>query len=73
MVVLLVPIAQASPPLDQDLSGKYVCYGPWVILPDGEEAQAVYRDLSKKEAEAGLATGAYVECSNKILPYQAGS
>jgi hypothetical protein len=73
VVALLAPmaVAQDGPPRDQNLSGKYTCYGPWVIQPDGEEAQAYYSDLSKKEAEEGLASGAYVECSEKTLPYQA--
>ena len=66
-------MAQASPPRGEDVSGKYGCLGPVFITPDGQEAQAKYGPLSKKEAEAGLATGAYVECSNKSLPYQAGS
>ncbi len=67
MVALQAPTAQASPPLGQDASGKYECYGPYETRPDGEERQPVYTDLSKKEAEEGLATGAYTQCSNKII------
>jgi len=67
VVALFVPMAQASSQ-EQSLSGKYVCYGPSVITPDGEEAQPYYI-VSKREADVGLANGEYVQCF-KILPNQ---
>ena len=77
MVALLVPMAQASPPEDtpplgQNVSGKYSCAGPTETNPDGGTSYPVYSPLSKKEAEAGLASGAYVECVQN-LPYQVSS
>ena len=77
MVALLAPIAQASPPEDtpplgQNVSGKYSCSGPEQTNPDGGTFHTVYSPLSKKEAEAGLASGAYVACAQN-LPYQASS
>jgi hypothetical protein len=72
MVALLAPMAMAQegPPRDQDVSGKYGCLGPGVDQGDGTIAQPTFGPLSKNEAEEGLASGAYVECS-KNLPYQA--
>jgi hypothetical protein len=77
MVALLAPMAMAqaqedppaTPPRDQDQSGTYGCDGPTVVDENGSH-YPVYTPLSKKEAEEGLASGAYVRCQ-KNLPYQA--
>ena len=72
IVALLAPMAQAQegPPRGEDVAGKYSCEGPTVVDEDGQASNQVFSPLSKKEAEEGLATGAYVSCQ-KNLPYQA--
>ncbi len=67
-VALLVPMAQACP-VDPDAGqyGKYQCRSPGVLLPSGEEEVQLFFNLSKKEAEAGLASGEYASC-DKVLP-----
>jgi hypothetical protein len=67
-VMALPAMAQSSQ--EQSWSGKYICYGPFVTV-DGFEMRQLYGPLSKKEAEEGLASGAYVGCDDKILPNQA--
>ena len=74
MVVMLAPMAHAippetTPPLDQNVSGKYSCLGPEQPNPGGGTFQEVFSPLSKEEAEEGLASGIYVRC-DKNLPYQ---